>query len=229
MKCSEPGCVQLTQVATTRSPLQESIHQSLADLNPELADLYEGARCILAEDQPIPGWPRFVPHAIREILRSLQQTLGNVTESRIEYVDRLDKIARVWEGEGLPYEGFGLAGRDQIAAAPSVDLLELIASLLQENRERTTQRERMRQLVDSQAPEAQPEVAIRWARQLSSVYGWAQERAHQPVPGSNAPDLDEYRAALGKFESAIAGLLAEYGPNKGALDDLLAETNRRAD
>ena len=219
----------MPQVGTPRSVLQESVHAALSGLNPALADMYEGARLILAEDQPLPGWPRFVPHAIREVVRSLPETLEIATEQRIEYQSRLDTIARLWEREGLPLEGIGLAGPDQTVATPSIELLDEIASLVQENHQRPTQRVRLQRLADHQAPDADSDTANRWAGQLLFVYQWAQRRAHQPARRSRAPSLDEYRAELGKFETALAGLLAEYGPNKGIIDDILAETNRRAD
>lgn len=223
----------MAQMGTTRSVPQESIYRALSDLNPALADLYEGARCILAMDQPLPGWARFVPHAIREIIGRLPDSLEIVTGPRIEYANRLDAIATRWEGAGLPLEGFGYARQDQTAATPTVEvpieLLEEIASLVLDNHERLTRRERLRRLVDTQAPEASRDASNRWVEQLSSVQKWAERHAHQPTSPLPGPALDAYRAEFDKFEAVIAGLLAEYGPNKGALDDILADTNRRAD
>lgn len=220
-------------MCTLRSVPQESIYQALSALNPALADLYEGARCILAADQPLPGWARFVPHAIREIVGRLPDSLEVVTGPRIEYVNRLDAIAIRWEGTGLPLEGFGFARQDQSAATPTlevpIELLEEIASLVLENHERLTRKERLRRLVDTQAPDANRDAADRWVEQLSSVQKWAERHAHQPTSPPPERALDAYRVEFGRFEAVIAGLLAEYGPNKGALDDILAETNRRAD
>ena len=51
-----------------RNSSQESVYRHLADFNPSLADLYEGARQLLSVDEPLPGWGRFVPHAVREIV-----------------------------------------------------------------------------------------------------------------------------------------------------------------
>lgn len=152
-----------------------------------------------------------------------------MAEPRIEYANRLDAIASRWEREGLPLEGFGFARQDQSVATPSVELLGEIGSLIRENRQRPTQRQRLLRLADAQVPDAHRDAAGRWAGQLLLVYQWAQARAHQPAAPTTEPDLGAYRAELGRFETAIAGLLAEYGPNKGIIDDILAETNRRAD
>ena len=223
----------MAQTSEPRSVSQESIYQALSAQNPAFADLYEGARCILAMDQPLPGWARFIPHAIREIVSRLPDSFEVVTGPRIEYANRLDAIATQWEGTGLPLEGFGLAKQDQSAATATVevpiDLLEGIASLVQENHERLTPKERLKRLVDTQAPDAASDSANRWVEQLLTVQKWAQGHAHQPATPVPEPVLDAYRVQFDTFETVIAGLLAEYGPNKGALDEILAETNRRAD
>ena len=51
-----------------RSRFQESIFRALQRAEPALADLYEGARQLVAAETQISGQSWFVGHAVREIV-----------------------------------------------------------------------------------------------------------------------------------------------------------------
>lgn len=73
---------------------------------PSLAELYEGAVKLLLYDVRLPGWTRFVSHAVREIRNRLPNVISGVKGGKaLSYKGRLDEIGKVWEKVGLPLDG----------------------------------------------------------------------------------------------------------------------------
>ena len=210
-----------------RHSSQEAVYRALADFSPSLADLYEGARHMLAVDEPIPGWGRFVPHAVREIVGRIPDFLEIPAEPRLEYRDRLNPISSDWRRAGLPVEGVGLVGGEEGAVSIPIELVERIAALIgdHERRSQGTVRGRFRSVAAKLAPTAGKGATDGWGDELHAVHRWAQENAHERAVYGGTPSLSEYRRQFRRFENALAGVLGAYGTNKGSLDDLLAETN----
>jgi hypothetical protein len=81
-----PGC-------WTTSRLE--IRAWLYEQAPSLAELYEGAVCLIFE-KPISGRVRFVAHAVREIRNQLPNYIsGGNTGGRLEYKDEVEKLSTV--------------------------------------------------------------------------------------------------------------------------------------
>ena len=214
-----------------RSPYQESIYRALADLSPSLANLYEGARQMLAVDEPIPGWPRLVPHAVREIVVRMPNVLEILSEPRLEYRERLESLTLDWRRAALPVEGVGLTRADSGGVSIPAELAESIATLIRDHElsSQETVRGKLRSVASKLAPTASQGATDGWGDELHHVHRWAQGNAHERAMSSGLPPLLEYRRQFGNLETALAGVLAEYGPNRESLDDLLAETNRQPD
>ncbi|MDE2987100.1 MAG: hypothetical protein OXT70_03485 [Chloroflexota bacterium] len=231
MASSQPQTGSTLNNLPPRSDAQESVYRALSSLNPALRDLYEGARRILSEDEPLPGWTRFVPHAVREVVRGIPDALDTPKESRLDYGGRLDAITAKWEQARLPLEGVGLAVQGDDRVLIPTDLAADIARLLREHQSstQTTVRSRFRRLADASAPLGSEGAASQWAEEYHRIHKWAQRNSHEPERWTTAPEVSDYREQFDRFESAVAGLLSDYGQNKGALDDILADTNRRAD
>ena len=214
-----------------RSPSQESVHRALEDFNPSLADLYEGARQMLAVDGPIPGWPRLVPHAVREIVGRIPAVLEIPAEPRLDYSKALIPISDAWHRAGLPVEGVRLKGGDDGGVSIPAELAASIATLIRDHElsSQETVRGKLRDVASKLAPTADQGATDGWGDELHYVHRWAQGNVHEQVISAGLPSLSEYRRQFGRLETALAGVLAEYGANKESLDDLLAETNRRPD
>ena len=214
-----------------RSPSQESTFRALADLHSPLADLYEGARQILSLNNPIPGWGRLVPHAVREVVMRLPDVLAVPAEPRIEYSGRLDDIGREWQRHGLPVEDVRLLAEADGKITIPTEVVEKIAALIHDHEKSSqrTVRSKLLGIASELAPDTSPDAAKRWGHELFTVHAWAQKHTHERPTLSPLPQLAEYRHEFTRLENALAGILAEFGPNKESLDAILAETNRRAD
>ena len=214
-----------------RSLSQESVYRALENFNPSLADLYEGARQMLAVDEPTPGWPRLVPHAVREIVGRIPAVLEIPAEPRLEYREKLNPISSAWHRAGLPVEGLGLMGGDDGGVSIPAELATSIATLIHDHElsSQQTMQGKLRGIASKLAPAAGEGATDGWGDELHDVHRWAQRNTHERVMSSRLPPLSEYRRQFGRLETALAGVLAEYGANKESLDDLLADTNRRAD
>jgi hypothetical protein len=76
----------------------------LARIRPSLAELYEGAVHLLFQVS-VPGYARFVAHAVREIGNRLPDLIANDTSrTRTEYKEQLDRILPEWKKAGLPID-----------------------------------------------------------------------------------------------------------------------------
>ena len=214
-----------------RDASEEAVYSALADLHPALADLYEGARQMLGSDDPIPGWARLVPHAMREITTRLPEVLEIPAEGPLIYSNRLKPISADWRRAGLPYEGVGLVGSDDGDVRISAALAGKIGALIRDHERslRETMRGKLRDIASKLAPTAASDLVDGWGDELHDVHRWAVRNTHERAVYSGIPLISEYRHQFGRLETALAGVLAEYGANKGSLDDLLAETNRGSD
>jgi hypothetical protein len=72
---------------------------------PSLGELYEGA-LRMVYDENFPGRVRFVSHAVREIRNRLPGVIaGYKSGSSLQYSNRLEEIAKIWQESGLPVDG----------------------------------------------------------------------------------------------------------------------------
>jgi hypothetical protein len=83
-----------------RRELREWLRRDAASL----AELYEGAVLLLIE-APVPGYTRFVPHAVREIMNRLPDVVaGQTSRRRFDSTNRLDGLLAAWNRRGIPAE-----------------------------------------------------------------------------------------------------------------------------
>ena len=83
------------------TPTRREISAWLHEQAPPLAELYEGAVCLIFE-RPIPGTVRFVAHAVREIRNRLPDYIsGSNSGGGLKYKDELAKISKIWQDSAL--------------------------------------------------------------------------------------------------------------------------------
>ena len=85
---------------------------------PSLAELYEGAVELLYRQQ-LPGWTRFVGHAVREIRNRLPDAISGSTQvPPSETAKHLDAISQAWKDAGLHQHS--IPSSDEFQSSPSL-------------------------------------------------------------------------------------------------------------
>ena len=207
-----------------RSRFQESIFHALQRVEPTLADLYEGARQLVATETPVPGQTWFVGHAIREIVDHIPKLSGVGKQSGFDCGQRLEEVGGAWEVHGL------LDGADDPEAGSTgevaAEAIAVVARLLRDNEAHRNRRERLRTAFAERAPHVGSARHEVWATECMAIYRSNADRAHTGEPWP-APEDD--RRIFRNLESVLAGIFGEYAPNRQELDGILAEANRRTD
>lgn len=111
---------------------------------PSLAELYEGAVSLLYGSQ-IPGFSRFISHAVREVRNRLPGVIsGTISTGRLDYKGRMDQIANAAKKAVVNLEGKGKGKEDSGSSVDAVPpqiavprkLAEKFGRLIQESRRR---------------------------------------------------------------------------------------------
>ena len=80
---------------------QTKIFDWFRQVEPRLAELYEGAARLIA-DQSFPGRGRLICHAVREIRNRLPDAVaGKGTSNLLDYRQEIDKLADAYERSGF--------------------------------------------------------------------------------------------------------------------------------
>ena len=191
-----------------RTGLQESIFRALAGTDAALADLYEGARQLVAMDAPMPGFVWFVAHAIRVIVDEIP-TLEDIEKPGGDpgYGQRIEEVGDTWRSLGLlPVVEGGGASKDVPCQAIAV-----VADLVQDAELHRTRRERLRQTFARRAPSVGAVRHEAWAKELKELY---QENARRAHTGKPWPTPRDYQESFRKLEIVLAGIFGEYAPNR---------------
>lgn len=203
---------------------------------PSLAELYEGGVRLISVT-PVPGRARLVAHAVREIRNRLPDVISGVKSGALlQYKNRLDALARVWERSGLPVDGslpdttVRLTGDPPETPDIPIDrrvLLE-VAGLV---RDHMTVREKPQdaaiRLFEAIAPEnrALRDSLLPVIRQWLSITEWFVGRAHDSGQTDADGDETEFRAKFELFESILAALVRGFFSTVRELDEILEDTN----
>jgi hypothetical protein len=185
--------------------------------------------------QPIPGWSRFVAHAVREIMNGLPRALvGTRTgTARLDHTQRLEAIEAEWQKEGLPLDGSFPSLEAEVPDTPVTTVTisraayQPIAELIRDHREtRERPREAAMRLFAAIVPEARRElmgpVGVQWDR----VRRWFVERTHDGLRSDATHDVGEFREQFGRFERILMGLVRDFFKTTDELDQVLGEANR---
>ncbi len=206
-----------------RSGIQESIFRALDRTEPSLADLYDGARRLIASDIQSPGFAWFVAHSIRVLVDEIPALAGiGKPGGDPGYGPRIQEIADLWKPLGL----LELSAGDGMMQEIPGEAIRVVADLVRDAELNRTRRERLRETFARRAPSVGPARHAVWAKELKDLYNANARRAHTGAPWPAPRDyLEEFR----KVEIVLAGIFGEYAPNKRELDDILDIANRRRD
>lgn len=187
----------------------------LSKLAPPLADLYAGAVELIEGLVPrVPGWRRFVAHAVREILNGLPTYLRpGDSRGRCEYKQLVSELDAACE------EVHWKAGEPCSATMASS-----LQTLLEEHRAATGRRrdaaERMLHGLGAGLP-VSPEVVSEMARQWLDVGDRFQSDVHDRRGKPDRTHDDDFEGAFREFESLLGAVTRPFLSLAGEIDELL--------
>jgi hypothetical protein len=186
---------------------------------------------------PISGRIRFVAHAVREICNRLPDAVsGSEVQPRVDYVTRLDEIARVWHRDGLSLDGTGpelfsddapsSAGPERVAINRA--LFVSVAALVRDHSGgRRKPEETAGRLFEAIAPEnrALRETLVPVIRQWTGMAKWSVGRAHDWKLVDGEYPEDELQRQFDIFETTLQALMRGFFQAADDLDEILEDTN----
>lgn len=227
-----------THWTTTRLKILEWLEEQA----PPLAQLYEGAVCLVFE-QPIPGKLRFVAHAVREIRNRLPDYISSSNgHKRLEYTNEVNKLVEIWQGCGfsleqtVPDSQMNTSGN---LPPPSPDipvpqqLFLTIQQLLQKHLEvPLSNREKAIRFFELCIPAKQssPETLRPIANHWRNVTEWFMEQTHDKGKVDKVeakPNEQELQSKFELFESFLieCARAQSFYITTDKLDEILEDTN----
>jgi hypothetical protein len=231
---SSPHLPVAAETCWTRERLE--LKKWLARNAPSLAELYEGSVRLLFELR-LPGYSRFVAHAVREIGNRLPFVIsGSSSREQLQYKNRLDEIRQEWEKAGFPTDGTLAVLKstsDSVGSRPPdlvlpPDLVHLFAKLIADH---TRARERPRDTAERlfiglQSENQKFKDALRpTITQWIEIIRWFVTKTHDN--GSLDAELDgpTLRRNFELFEIALMAIEQQFFATTDALDEILEEAN----
>ncbi len=202
---------------------------------PSLGELYAGAlEMVFRED--FPGRVRFVSHAVREIRNRLPDVIaGPEKGTQIQYKNRLDEIAKVWERYGFPLDGSLPTIVTASDALPSSDDVPIpreiyckIASLVSDHaKTRKTVRESAQNLFQAIDPKNRISEATLRPRIMHWIDSteWFVARAHDQAKVDANIGADQLKVYFETFERTLSAMVSEFFKTVEELDAILEEAN----
>jgi hypothetical protein len=206
----------------------------LTSVSPSVAELYQGAVELLFA-LPVPGFTRFVSHAVREIRNRLpQEVSGLKSAGRLDYTSRMDELSTLWKREAGVDGKSPQAGDEQVgSAAPGIvvskRMAKKIAALVDDHeRARARPRDAAMRLFEGVAPRNQKyrdsvrPVVLQWME----VCNWFMERTHESGSRDADFDLGELRRNFELFESTLLAMsraVSAFYENVEELDAILGQ------
>ena len=203
---------------------------------PSLAELYEGAVCLLFEHR-LAGYTRLIAHIVREIRNRLPFVIsGSSSSGRLEYPDRLSEITEQWRKANLDvgssFQSLGATpssvGPSPPAVAIPLDLFRLLEKLIADH-EVTSEKaaDAFARLLVGRKPENQKfiktlqPVISQWLH----VTGWFVSKAHDSGRVDAAIDNRELLKNFELFETTLFAIVRQFFATTAELDQILKEAN----
>jgi hypothetical protein len=230
-----PGTVEKACWTPNRSELREWLRRNA----PSLAELYEGA-VLLLFDHPVPGYTRFVAHAVRETRNRLPDaTSGPKAGIYLNYKSRVDEVVILWKKAGFTTDGALPGGKmgdapDLPAAAETPfprKLAEMLARLVADH-EATREKpmEAAVRLFEGVIPENEKfrdtlrPVAMQWIE----ITDWFMKKTHDSGITDKDVDAAEMKKKFELFELTLLGIargFTTFFETTKELDEILEDAN----
>lgn len=204
---------------------------------PSLAELYEGAVCLIFK-KPISGRVRFIAHAVREIRNQLPNYIsGGTGGSRLDYKDELDQLSRIWQSSGFSLEEVlpnyeidaevSLPSTSPDIPVPRQLLLEIQQLLKKHEAVSVKNREKVIRFFETCVPANQPlrhtlhPIVEHWW----NVTEWFMQKTHDSGQVDTACDEQKLRQQFELFELFLGTLAQSFYTTTDELDKILKEAN----
>lgn len=228
--------IELAPQASCWTPERLELKAWLTRNAPSLAELYEGAICLLFEHR-LPGYTRFVTHAAREIANRLPDAISAAgSAGKLQYSERLDQITEQWKkanpGGGNPFQSSETAvsspGATPLEVAIPLDLFRLLENLIADHEaasEKVADAFR-RMLIGRKTenqnfiPTLQPVVS-----QWRLVTRWFVSKAHDSGRVDADIDNTELLKKFELFERTLLAIIQQFFATTDALEQILKEAN----
>ncbi|WP_167844822.1 hypothetical protein [Scytonema millei] len=202
-----------------------SICAWLNEQAPPLAELYEGAVCLIFE-RPVRGRLRFVSHAVREIRNRLPDYISNEKSGeRLNYKDEVDQLLAIWQSSGF-----------SLNEAPSNDgdipiplqIFNNIQELLKKHiAVSVNNKEKAIRFFESCISENKPirNTLLPIVDHWWEVTEWFMENTHDSGKDKLASYEQKLRQQFEVFESFLAAVSQKFYDTVDKLDEILKEAN----
>jgi hypothetical protein len=170
---------------------------------------------------------------VREICNRLPDAVCGVEAERLDYITRLDEIARTWQRSGLGLDGSDFTGDTPESEGPrrvSVDsvLFARISALVGDHaRWRKRPADNAVRLFEAISPEnrALRETLAPVIQQWVEIGGWAVGKAHDWKLLDEEYPEGELRRRFELFEATLGALVRGFFQAVDELDEILEKTN----
>ncbi len=222
------------QIGAFLTPLRRDLLDWFKAHAPTLGELYEGARALLFSP-PLPGWTRFVAHAVREIANALPRVVAGLNSQQVQYPSLLDDIVSgPWTKSGLPLDGAMPISRPTEGATPEPDITisrELFVSIAELVKEHLAGRKRPPEaagkLYDSLVPQDQlsSDARVLFVTRWPRLIRWFVGCAHAAEKSDSNFERDEFLRQFDLFEEMLAALLRPFFATVEELDAIIQDAN----
>jgi len=206
----------------------------LRKTSPSLAELYEGAVILLFSER-VPGFSRFVSHAVREIRNRLPGVIsGTASSGRLDYKSRIDDLGLHWKRAGVSADAKPSEDENRVDLAVLVSVPRKIARKIESliadhDAARQRPQEAAMKLFEGIAPSNQQfrdrlrPVIVQWIQ----VCDWFMERTHESGFTDADVDLPEFKKNFELFESTLLAIVrgvSTFFDNTNELDAIIKES-----
>lgn len=202
---------------------------------PSLGELYKGSLRLLYDDQ-LPGYTRFVAHAVREIRNRLPEYLaGFKGGKRLDYRLRIEQLKKKWTTLS-PLKN-DVAGTSQETAEPSddsqtipipIDIVREIGELIDDHLAVSEKRKDAAKSLFKAASIAGIDQAFPLGPSVDmwlDVTDWFMNLVHDGGKVDEDIGLDQTRKKFNQFEGMINSLVGYFYSTTDTLDEILQEAN----
>lgn len=213
------------------TPDRARLREWLERQAPSLSELYVG--CVeMLYLQPVPGFTRFVAHAVREIRNRLPDVVAGREGGgeQFQWKNRLDRLVTVWLDGRLPLEGPVVSAAStpttaDVSVPPNV-FHEVQATLRDHRATRERPQQAAERLWEGLGASVQGRRSIiPVINEWLEVTTWFTRHAHDRGQADAGYPRREYEENFGRFEHILMALVSGFYPVVEGLDEILAEAN----
>lgn len=224
--------IQDALLATPWASERRELHNWFQAKAPSLADAYEGAVRLLS----VPGFPgrvHLVSHVVRDICNRLPDFLGSIKRVRIEYVQELDALDKLWPDSVGPSAADYGNSTNEVSGHLDVRIPRAAAAAVSLLVKKHRDRQRNRDIADNLfalVAEATPYDRASLKPIATAFYNtarWFKEHTHLRNGPMDLSEQTELVQRFEQFERITLSLVRSFFRTMDELDGILQQANTR--